>query len=340
MARDVIGSIAVLTFHGCDDTEDGPTVDIARISYVELRQVWPNEARDLTPWLLSNSDVLADALGVELEIEEAEHPVGGFSLDLLGRDHTHGCVLIVENQVEQTDHGHLGQLLTYASGTDAGTVVWIARDFRDEHRQALDWLNEHTGEDVRFFGVALRAIRIADSPPAPLLEVVAKPNDWQKRVRATTSGGDREGAYQQFWTTFLAALRERRPDLLPTRSSAPTTSYVGLQMILTGCRVFVAMGPGHVRVELYIDTEDRQRNREILDAFAAHGPELGAAVGLPVEFDRVETRQACKVLVRREAPATPILTPDAHDELRDWMLEVTARFVPALKTVASGLALS
>ena len=118
--------------------------EIGRLEFVELRDVWPHEALSFTPWLLENADVLEAVLGIELQIDEPEHAVGSFSLDLLGRDLTHDATLIVENQIEATDHSHLGQLVTYAAGTDAHTVVWVAKAFREEHRQALDWLNSQT----------------------------------------------------------------------------------------------------------------------------------------------------------------------------------------------------
>ena len=106
--------------------------------------------------------------------------------------YTHGVPLIVENQIEQSDHRHLGQLLTYAAGADAGTVVWVTKGFRDEHRVALDWLNEHTGEEIRFFGLVVRALQVGDSLPAPLLEVVVQPNDWQKTVRRAAAPQESE----------------------------------------------------------------------------------------------------------------------------------------------------
>src|SRR5205823_2992885 len=110
----------------------------------------------------------------------------------------------------------LGQLLTYAAGTDARTIVWIARQFREEHRQALDWLNGHTLEDVRLFGVVIRAVRIGTSPPAPFLEVVSKPNDWQKHVRAAASKqqGEKAAAYHAFWSDVVDELRARAPNTL------------------------------------------------------------------------------------------------------------------------------
>ena len=111
--------------------------DLGRLQPLDPREVWADEARDFTPWLFENADLLEEALGIDTELEEAEHPVGGFSLDLIGRDLTNNAVLMVENQLATSDHGHLGQIMTYAAGTDASTIVWVASEFRAEHRQAI-----------------------------------------------------------------------------------------------------------------------------------------------------------------------------------------------------------
>lgn len=164
-------------------------IALGKLVQIDPRTVWQHEAHHFTPWLLENADRLAEALGIDLELEAAEHAVGGYSLDLIGKDITNDAILVVENQLETTGHSHLEQVLTYAAGTAATTIVWLATQFREEHRQALDWLNENTGEDVHFFGVELQLVQIADSTPAPLLNLVAQPNDWQKQVRAATSAG-------------------------------------------------------------------------------------------------------------------------------------------------------
>lgn len=142
--------------------------ELGRLTVVPPRQVWPHEAHNFTPWLLQNVDVLSDLLGMDLELEVAEHPVGDFSLDLIGRDLSDDSVVIVENQLESSDHTHLGQILTYAAGTQPKTIVWVATRFRSEHRAALDWLNEHTDPDTRFFGVEIEVVKIGDSAPHPI----------------------------------------------------------------------------------------------------------------------------------------------------------------------------
>lgn len=141
------------------------TPNLGRLTTVSPREVWTHETHNFTPWLLENVDVLSDLLDMDLTLDVAEHPVGGFSLDLKGRDLSDASVVIVENQLEQSDHLHLGQILTYAAGTNPKTIVWITTGFRSEHRAALDWLNEHTDPDTRFFGVKIEVVRIGDSAP-------------------------------------------------------------------------------------------------------------------------------------------------------------------------------
>jgi hypothetical protein len=150
------------------------------------RDVWPSESHDFTPWLLANAHALSNAVGMDLTLQAAEHPVGDFSLDLIGIDSATGDRVIVENQLEASDHGHLGQILTYAGGTRPANIVWLATSFREEHRAALEWLNERTDEDTRFFAVRIQVVRIGTSAPAPLFTLEVQPNDWGKKVRATT----------------------------------------------------------------------------------------------------------------------------------------------------------
>ncbi|AXY53332.1 hypothetical protein YT1_3937 [Rhodococcus ruber] len=149
--------------------------------------IWPHEAIDFTPWLLQNVDVLSDLLGMDLVLAAAEHPVGDFSLDLKGYDEATGEVVIVENQLEQSDHTHLGQIITYAAGTDPTTIVWVTTGFRPEHRAAIDWLNQRTDENTRVFGVVIQVVQIGDSQPAPNFDLVVQPNDWEKQVRQAAS---------------------------------------------------------------------------------------------------------------------------------------------------------
>jgi hypothetical protein len=157
---------------------------LGRLTRVDLRDIWISEASDFTPWLAreENLTVLGEALGIDLELEAQEKAVGPFRADILCKDIGSGAWVLVENQLERTDHSHLGQLLTYASGLEAVTIVWISARFTDEHRSTLDWLNKITDESFRFFGLEVELWRIGDSPAAPKFNIVSKPNDWSRSV--------------------------------------------------------------------------------------------------------------------------------------------------------------
>jgi hypothetical protein len=201
-------------------------VTLGRLERVELRAIWADEARGLTPWLATeeNLKLLGDTIDIELELEAQERDVGPFRADILCKDTRDDSWVLIENQIERTDHRHLGQLLTYASGLDAVTIVWIAGSFIDEHRAALDWLNRITAENFRFFGLEIELWRIGTSPAAPKFNVVAKPNDWAQSVgqaaRSIASGALNErgqryiaywGALSDFLSTTGSRLKLRKP---------------------------------------------------------------------------------------------------------------------------------
>lgn len=178
---------------------------------VELREIWANEAGHFTPWLAEEENIalLGDAIGLELEVEGQERNVGPFRADILCKDTNNNWVLI-ENQLERTDHNHLGQLLTYAAGLEAVTVVWIAQHFTDEHRAALDWLNEKTSQDVNFFGLEIELWQIGESEIAPKFNVVCQPNEWSTTIQPTPEFTKTEQSRLEYWTAFKEYLEASR----------------------------------------------------------------------------------------------------------------------------------
>ena len=157
---------------------------LGRLETVDLREIWTTESGGFTPWLAREENIalLGEAIGLELEVEGQEENVGPFRADILCKDTITDTWVLVENQLERTDHCHLGQLLTYAAGLQAVTIVWIARQFTEEHRATLDWLNEITDDRFNFFGLEIELWRIGESPVSPKFNVVSKPNDWTKTV--------------------------------------------------------------------------------------------------------------------------------------------------------------
>jgi len=177
--------------------------EVGKLEDVDPREAWKHEAKDFTPWLARNLDRLSEAIGVQLELETTEASVGQFAGDVLatGPD---GQSVLIENQLEWSDHTHLGQVMTYLAGLDARIVVWVARGFTDPHVAAIQLLNRHTEAEFAFFAVRLRVVSIADSPLAPVFEVVAKPNTWERRVRREKTEGRAElvKTYRKFWTHY------------------------------------------------------------------------------------------------------------------------------------------
>ena len=197
-----------------------------------IRKFWKDEARDFTPWLAreENIGLLGETIGLELEVEAQEKNVGSFRADILCKDTVTDNWIVIENQLEPTDHTHLGQLLTYAAGLDAVTVVWIAERFTDEHRAALDWLNEITAEEFSFFGLEIELWRIGDSPMAPKFNVVSHPNNWQKTVSRISRGEltSTNQLYLEYWTGLRDFLEQRDSVISPREPR--TVNWLGFSI--------------------------------------------------------------------------------------------------------------
>ena len=170
----------------------------------DLRTVWPHEANDFTKWLAeeANLEELGNAVGIDIDLEERESSVGSFSVDLFATENGTGRKIIIENQLEDTNHDHLGKLITYASGKGAEVIIWIVKRARDEHRQAIEWLNQHTDSNVGFFLVEIELWQIDDSLLAPKFNVVEKPNDWAKTLKTIDGLSETDRLKLEFWQAF------------------------------------------------------------------------------------------------------------------------------------------
>jgi hypothetical protein len=191
------------------------TSQLGQLKQVNLRAMWSNETQKLTPWLAApeNIDALGEALGLELEVENTEVAVGPYSADILAKDTGTDTYVVIENQLEKTNHDHLGKLITYASVLEASAVVWIAPQFTEEHKKALDWLNAHTTEEVAYYGVVMELWQIDDSKPAVRFNVVSKPSEVIRQAIITKSNealSDTRRLQLEFWTQFRDRLVESR----------------------------------------------------------------------------------------------------------------------------------
>jgi len=204
------------------------TDELARLQPIDVRDIWKDEARNFTPWLAKqeNLDVLAATLEMDLRLEATEQNVGHYRADVVCKDLNNDDWVLVENQLERTDHSHLGQLITYAAGLEAVSIVWIAKTFSEPHRAALDWLNEMTGDSVNFFGLEIELWRIDDSRIAPKFNLASKPNFWTKgnEGKRPITRPERLAC----WTAFREYLKKQAPDLKPGRVSDGASIDVGV----------------------------------------------------------------------------------------------------------------
>ena len=229
---------------------------IERLVTTPLRQLWPQEAADFTPWLADNIDLLGEALHMTFEEVEAEASVGAFSADLVAVNNQ-GETVPVENLLNPSDHRHLGQLVTYSAGCQAPYAVLVAESFKDEHRSALVWLNDITRDGFGFFGVEVAGWRIADSPPAAQLRVVVEPDNWRRSVRAAADGGIK-ATYTQFWAGLLLRLHDADPRWRGTKAPRPE-NLMQFKSASPGVKYIARAKPSGLVAQVYIDTRTKRQ---------------------------------------------------------------------------------
>ena len=214
-------------------------MQLGRLQSVDLRKAWPHEAKNFTPWLAENLDALEEVTALSLRLEDTEVDVEGFSADLIARDSLDDSLVLIENQLESSDHTHLGQIMTYLAGLEANTVIWIAREFHEAHLSAVRWLNSHTPDKCAFFAVRVKVVRIGESPIAPVFEVLERPSAWERELRAVAAQGLSEiGRFRKdFWTAYS----ERYPNdgISPTAASSVWFETIDTEMLLS---LYLAQG--------------------------------------------------------------------------------------------------
>lgn len=237
-------------------------VPLERLEAVPLRSAWPDEAQNFTPWLAEDTNLalLGEALGLQLELEAVEKAVGPFSADILAKEIGRDRWVLIENQIAPTDHKHLGQLLTYAAGLDANIVVWIAEEFHEKHRAALDFLNRATREEFAFFAVRIELFKIGESALAPNFSIVAKPNNWSKEAQAAKQAAHdslspAQLQNRQFWSEVISESTTAYPSL--SGRTAYKSSWQSAERIKSASNFYAEANAaftaaGQLRVEVYL----------------------------------------------------------------------------------------
>ena len=297
--------------------------EFGKIKSLNLREIWPNEATDFTPWMAENIQRLGECLGMDLEIEDMEATVGNFYLDILAKDLGSSRIVIIENQLTETDHDHLGKLLTYAGGLDASVVIWISKTIRDEHRQALEWLNEKTDSYIDFFGVVVEVIQIDQSKPAFVFKPVVYPNQWQKNQRRSNILSPRAEAYRIFFQELIDKLRTKHK-FTGAKVGQPQNWYA----FSTGKSGFVYSvsftQDKKVRAELYLGSSDRTMNKACYDEFIKEKNHIETEFQNALEWDRGDDKQASRIAIYRNGSIDE--NTDVLKDIQEWSIQQLLKF--------------
>ena len=266
---------------------------IGKIQRVPLREVWKHEALDLTKWLQDNIEVLNEPLDLSLSNAEREQSAGDFSVDLVAEDED-GSLVVVENQLEKSDHAHLGKLITYLTATGAKKAVWIVAEPRPEHVAAIAWLNE--ASSAAFYLLKIEGIRIGDSAPAPLVTLIVGPSEEAREVGETKKElSERYDLREHFWTELLKRAKERSK--LHANISPSRHGWIGAGSGKRGLGFNYVILKHEGNVELYIDRgkEAGDESKTIFDSLAASKAAIEKEFGEPLEWQRLEGKRACRI---------------------------------------------
>ena len=307
------------------------TQNLGRLEQLkDLRSVWKSEPKDFTPWLQENIDLLAEALNLDIQLPEREAPVGSFAVDLLGEETSSKRPVVIENQLERSDHSHLGQLLTYSAGKNGGVIIWVAREISLEHRKALEWLNAATQGSIDFYGVEIQLMKIGESPMAPYFNVVVSPISPDFERPTTGEHSEREIQHKRFFTELIQRIKKERPGIT-NRSKIGYDSWISTPSGKGGFSFNLAFTwDKRFRIELYIDSGNRQANKHAFDDLALSRGPIEEDLGATLDWQRLDDRKGSRISWFWEQRVT-ILDPDKKlEDLSQWALKNYFKFREAM----------
>lgn len=284
----------------------------------DLRTIWPHEAVDFTPWLSldENMALLADAVGLDITVEETESSVGDFHVDIYASETGTDRKIIIENQLEDTDHDHLGKLITYASGKSADVVIWIVKRAREEHKSAIEWLNNHTDDRIGFFLCEIKLYRIGDSAPAVKFEVIERPNGWAKELRKNDTVSPTQQLRFEYWAAFMDyAFGDPSFAKEFNRRSPNGDSWMNFSVGSSLCCISVSQirrrGVAVVEFNIPDDKAFYKRLEEKKDA-------IETAAGISMDWQELPLKKACRICVEK---AVDFDDRDAWKSQFDWIMD-------------------
>ena len=271
---------------------------ISRLQEVDIRKLWKHEQYDFSAWLAEdeNIELLNEKLGLTLVDINTEAYVGAYRCDIVAVDETTGIKVIIENQIENSNHDHLGKIITYASGLDAKVIVWIVKEARDEHRSAIEWLNNNTVQDINFFLIELHAYQIGNSDYAPMFQIVEQPNDFikeQKGKKSTDTMNKSQSERLGFWTLFNDHVVERNKPFAIHKASSISWYNIAVGTSQAYISVSLVNKDSYIGVELYIAS-----NKELFDKLYAEHEKIEKELGFEVDWQRLDNAKASRILYK------------------------------------------
>jgi len=309
---------------------------LGRLTRIEdLRDVWKREDTDFTPWLAeeANISVLGDTIRMDLEVEATEKNVGRLRADIVARNTLDGSRVLIENQLEVTDHNHLGQLMTYSAGEEAVSIIWIAKRFTDEHRAALDWLNRMTAEGLNFFGLEMELWRIGASAIAPKFNIVSQPNEWVKTVRLAGSGEmtNIQRLHFDFWAQFQDFMSAQNSKVRVGKPNKDHWKVFPIGRTRFGLNATNGMRDGYSTASMCFYESDAKAHYFLIRD--RHEEEINEIFG-DVVWDELPDRIESRITVRRDiSPADPKVWPELNEWYRGSLEKLDDYFRPKVKTL-------
>lgn len=295
---------------------------LGKLEEVDIRELWKHEQYDFSEWLSKNENIelLNNEIGLTLTDIQKEVFVGTYRCDLVAKDETTGIKVIIENQLEATNHDHLGKIITYASGLDANVVIWIVKEAREEHRSAIEWLNNKTTNELSFFLMEIRAYKIGDSLPAPKFVVVEKPNDFVKTVNTGVDSGELSNAQAErliFWNRFNEVLISRNKPFNVRKATTDHWYSVALGTSEAHIEVTLVNKTNSIGIEVYI-----KENKNLFDKLFNSSEEIENELGFSMEWMRLDHKKASRIICYIEG-----LDFDNHENYDELMKRVIDKVI-------------
>lgn len=292
----------------------------------DLRKVWPHEALDFTPWLSQDDNIslLSDAVGIDISVDETESAVGDFNVDIFASETGTDRKIIIENQLEDTNHDHLGKLITYASGKAADVIIWVVKHAREEHKAAIEWLNNHTDERIGFFLCEIKLYRIGESAPAVKFEVVEKPNDWSKEVKKAEATSETRQQRYDYWVAFQEYAFSKPSFAKSFKRRKPSTDHwMNFSIGSSACHLAVSQiqKRAELDVEIYISDD-----ADLYKQLHANRQRIEEVAGEKFDWRELPDRKASRIVLEHSASLS---NKEDWTNQFDWLIDVMLRMKKA-----------